>query len=74
MKIAILGVDLSEKKGTQLPGHTVCGVFDPDQSRAQKLASLLKTTAFKSEDDLLAKSLADIVIVAPTNKNWLRFQ
>jgi predicted dehydrogenase len=67
MKIAILGCGLiGEKRGKQLFGHELIGVYDPNQDRAQKLANTLKTKVFKTEDEVFQSS-ADIVIVATTN-------
>lgn len=68
MNVAILGCGLiGEKRGLQLEGHTLVGVFDPQTDRATALAQKLKTKAFQSEDALLQESKADIVIIATTN-------
>jgi predicted dehydrogenase len=68
MKVAILGCGLiGEKRGKQLTGHQIVGVFDPDQAKAKKLSQELKTKAYDSEDKLLSGSGAEIVIIATTN-------
>jgi predicted dehydrogenase len=68
MKVAILGCGLiGEKRGKQLGGHSLVGVYDPDTSRANHLSQELKTKTFKDEDSLLRESGADIIIVAATN-------
>ena len=68
MKIAILGCGLiGEKRGRQLQGHELVGVYDPALERATKLASDLKTKVFTSEAELIEKSGAEILIIATTN-------
>jgi predicted dehydrogenase len=68
VKIAIFGCGLiGEKRGKQVGSHEVVGVYDPQKSRAEKLAETLGTLAFATEDDLLQKSGAEIVIIATTN-------
>jgi predicted dehydrogenase len=69
MKIALFGCGyIGEKRGKDAPSHQIVGVYDPDQARAQKLAQELRTTAFETEEALLSKSGADIVIIAAINK------
>ncbi len=68
MRIAILGAGLiGRKRGLQLGGHALVGIHDPDARRCAALASELGTTAFASEAELLARSDAEIVVVATTN-------
>jgi len=68
MKVAILGCGLiGERRGKQLSGHQIVGVFDPQQEKAQKLAKDLNAKIYSNEDTLLEKSGAQIVIVATTN-------
>src|SRR5436853_7918688 len=67
MKIAILGCGLiGKKRGGQLSGHELVGVYDPVFERAELLALELMTHAYSSADELLQKK-PDIVIVATTN-------
>lgn len=68
MKIAIFGCGLiGKKRGLQLEGHELVGVFDPDQTRGQSLAKELQTKSFESAEALLSNSGAEIAIVAVTN-------
>ncbi len=68
MKIAICGAGLiGKKRGLQLQGHALAGLYDVDPARARALAAELSTVAFESEAALLERSGADIVIVATTN-------
>lgn len=68
MKIAIFGAGLiGKKRGLQLEGHALVGLYDPDGARARALADELKTTAFESESALLASSGCELAIVATTN-------
>jgi predicted dehydrogenase len=68
VKIAIFGAGLiGRKRGLQLEGHELVGLFDPDAGRARALAAELSTTAFSSEGELLARGGAQIAIVATTN-------
>jgi predicted dehydrogenase len=70
MKIAIVGAGLiGRKRGLQLEGHELVGLFDIDSARARTLAAELRTRAFDSERDLLQHSEAEIVIVATNNAN-----
>ena len=67
MKIALFGAGLiGKKRGLQLGGHELVGLFDPDRTRANTLAAELKTKAFDSEDALLATD-TEIAIIAVTN-------
>jgi predicted dehydrogenase len=68
VKIAILGAGLiGRKRGLQLDGHELVGLFDPIPERARGLAAELRTTAFPTEAALLAGSGAELVLVATTN-------
>lgn len=68
MKIGIVGAGLiGKKRGLQLDGHELVGIFDVEQERARSLAAELHTRPFESEAALLAQSGADIVLIATTN-------
>ncbi len=68
MKIAIFGAGLiGRKRGLQLQGHALVGLYDPDRERAGALAAELATTAFDSEAALLERAGAEIAVVATTN-------
>ncbi len=70
MKIAIFGAGLiGKKRGLQLQGHALVGLYDPDRERARALAEDLKTEVFESEAALLERSGAEIAVVATTNAN-----
>ncbi len=70
MKVAILGAGLiGRKRGLQLGGHSLVGLYDPDRERARTLAAELGTTAFESEAALLERSGTEIVVVATTNSS-----
>ena len=70
MKIAIFGAGLiGRKRGLQLQGNSLVGLYDPDRERARALAAELNTEAFESEAALLERSGAEIVIVATTNSS-----
>jgi len=69
VKIAILGCGLiGEKRGKQVGENEIVGVFDPIKDRARRLGTDLGAKVFESEDDLIQKSNADIVIVAAINR------
>jgi predicted dehydrogenase len=68
MKIGFFGCGyIGLKRAKQIGDHQLVGVFDTDQSRAQKMAEEFKTKAFSSEEDLLKESGADIIVIAATN-------
>ncbi len=68
MKIGILGAGLiGKKRGLQILGHELVGVFDPNQERSQSLAAELKTKSFESGETLITEGGADLFIVATTN-------
>jgi predicted dehydrogenase len=68
VKIAVIGCGLiGKRRGEQLEGHELVGVFDIDSGRSTALAKELHTKAFLSLDDLLKKSGAEIAIVAVVN-------
>lgn len=68
MDIAIFGAGLiGKKRGLQIDGHRLVGIYDPDTTRARSLATELRTEAFDSEAALLERSGATVVIVATTN-------
>jgi predicted dehydrogenase len=68
MKIAILGGGvIGERRGLQLDGHNVVGVYDPDSKKSSRLSEILKTKTWSDPDHMLEQSDADIVIVATTN-------
>jgi predicted dehydrogenase len=68
LKIAIFGAGLiGRKRGLQLDGHELVGIFDPDLSRARALAAELRTTACPTEAELLSARGAEVAIVATTN-------
>jgi len=68
VKIALLGAGLiGRKRGKDLGGHALVGVYDPQAERARALASELGTEAFESEGALLERSGAELVVVATTN-------
>lgn len=68
MKVAVFGCGLiGKKRGLQMGGNSLVGVYDPDRARAEKLAAELNTQAFDSEDSLIEKSGADIFIIATIN-------
>ncbi len=70
MKVAIFGAGLiGRKRGLQLQGHSLVGLYDPDRERAGRLAAELGTRSFDSEAALLELSGAEIVIVATTNSS-----
>lgn len=70
MKIAIFGAGLiGQKRGLQIEGHELVGLFDPVTERARALATDLRTKAFASEAELLSTSDAQLVIVATTNSS-----
>ena len=67
MKVAIFGAGLiGRKRGLALGGHTLGGLYDPDQARAAALAAELGTRPFESEEALL-RSDCDIAVIATTN-------
>lgn len=67
MKIAIFGCGLiGKKRGLQILGHEIVGVYDPQMDRAQSLACELGTNYFQTEDDAF-KSQADIAVICTTN-------
>ena len=69
MKVAILGCGLiGKKRGLQLEGHQLVGLFDPNQPLAAKLADELHTRTFPTEDALINDSGAEIVIIATINQ------
>jgi len=68
VRIAIFGAGLiGRKRGLQLQGHELVGIYDPDRSKAQALAAELGAQAFESEAALLDGPKADIAVVATTN-------
>ena len=68
MKVAIFGAGvIGERRGSQLPGHTLVGIFDPDSKKAALLAEKLKTKIWTDGDAMLTQSGAEIIIVATTN-------
>ncbi len=68
MNVAIFGAGLiGKKRGLQLQGHRLVGVYDPDRERARALAAELNTQSFDSEVALLDRSGAEVVLVATTN-------
>ncbi|HVZ31018.1 MAG TPA: Gfo/Idh/MocA family oxidoreductase [Polyangiaceae bacterium] len=70
MRVAIVGAGLiGKKRGLQLEGHELVGLYDVAAERAQALATELRTRAFESEAALFARSGAEIVIVATDNAN-----
>jgi len=70
VRVAIVGAGLiGKKRGLQLEGHELVGIYDVAAERAQALAAELRTRSFESEAALLARSGAEIVIVATDNAN-----
>ncbi len=68
MNVAIFGAGLiGKKRGLQMEGHRLAGVYDPDRDRARALAAELGTVAFESEAAILERSGAELVLVATTN-------
>lgn len=68
MKVAVFGAGLiGKKRGKQLFGNELVGLYDPDTKRAEALAAELGTKAYTSDADLLKKSGAEIAIIATTN-------
>lgn len=73
MKIGILGCGLiGRRRGLQLKGHDLVGLYDPEHSRAESLAKELGcANVYRSELELLTKSQAQIVIIATPNQALL---
>lgn len=70
MRIALFGAGLiGRKRGLQMQGHALVGLYDPDRERAEALARELGTSAFDSEAALLERSGAEIAVVATTNSS-----
>jgi predicted dehydrogenase len=68
MKVAIIGAGLiGKKRGLQLEGHELVGMYDVVSERNRALAAELHTRPFESEAALLSQSGAEIVIVAVHN-------